>query len=66
MALAKVWRQGVWAEGRQTVLLTNLAEEQGVYRSLVRDNAGKASLGYAAAVFEYQTYYFDHMPLGGE
>ena len=46
--------------------LTNLAEEQGAYRRLVRNNAGKASSGYAAAVFEYQTRYFDSMPLGGE
>lgn len=46
--------------------LTNLAEEQGASRSLLRDNAGKAGSGYAAGVFEYQTGYFDSMPLGGE
>lgn len=46
--------------------LTNLAEEQGAYRSLGRDNAGKASSGDAAAVFKYHTCYFDSMPLGGK
>lgn len=47
-------------------VLTNWAEEQGASRSLLRDNAGKAGSGYAAGVFEYQTGYFDYMPLGGE
>lgn len=57
---------GSLGRGSGNRALTNLAEEQGAYRRPVRDNAGKASSVYAAAVFEYQTCYFDSMPLGGE